>query len=65
MGAAPEGGQWLSIEEYLKAEELSETRHEYCAGRIIGIPEMTVTRNTIIVNIATKVHRHSVMIHAA
>ena len=56
MNAAVKG--FLTVEEYLKVEELSETRHEYIGGRVYATPGVTIAHNRICVNLVSALRDH-------
>jgi Uma2 family endonuclease len=58
MGAALKTEEFLTVEEYLKGEELSDTRHEYIGGRVYSMPGVTVAHNTICVNLVSALRTH-------
>jgi Uma2 family endonuclease len=48
----------LSVEEYLKFEEMSSTRHEYIAGELFAMTGATKRHNVISLNIASALVAH-------
>jgi Uma2 family endonuclease len=56
-GTAPEHG-FLSVEEYLKLEAESRTRHEYIAGEIFAMTGVSREHNLIAVNVLTAFSNH-------
>jgi Uma2 family endonuclease len=49
---------YLTVQEYLKAEEKSEIRHEYIAGQVFAMSGSSKEHNTITLNIASRVRSH-------
>ena len=41
----------MSVEEYLQFEESSPLRHEYVAGEVYAMPDVTLRHNTVALNI--------------
>ena len=58
MNAAWKVEDNLSVEEYLKGEELSDSRHEYIGGRVYAMPGVTIAHNTIPLNLASTLRTH-------
>ena len=58
MSALAQSQRWISPEEYLDGELLSEIRREYFAGDVIAIPESSVDHNRIAGNIFATLHAH-------
>jgi Uma2 family endonuclease len=58
MNAAWKVEESLSVEEYLKGEELSDIRHEYIGGKVYAMPGVTVAHNTISVNLVSALRNH-------
>jgi Uma2 family endonuclease len=58
MNAALKIDEPLSVEEYLKGEELSDVRHEYIGGRVYAMPGVTIAHNTISLNLASALKTH-------
>ncbi|MBF2007458.1 MAG: Uma2 family endonuclease [Chlorogloeopsis fritschii C42_A2020_084] len=49
---------YLTVEEYLKAEESSEIRHEYLGGQIFAMSGGSKEHNIITLNIASRLRSH-------
>jgi Uma2 family endonuclease len=49
---------YLTVEEYLKAEESSEIRHEYIAGQVFAMSGGSKEHNRITLNIASILRSH-------
>ncbi|BAZ66161.1 hypothetical protein NIES4106_09080 [Fischerella sp. NIES-4106] len=49
---------YLTVEEYLKAEESSEIRHEYIAGQVFAMSGSSKEHNRISLNIASILSSH-------
>jgi Uma2 family endonuclease len=58
MSAALKTEDHLTVEEYLKGEELSDIRHEYIGGRVYAMPGVTIAHNRICVNLVTALQNH-------
>jgi Uma2 family endonuclease len=58
MNAVPQIEELLTVEEYLKGEELSDIRHEYIGGRVYAMPGVTIAHNTISVNLVAALKAH-------
>ena len=56
-GTRPEQG-FLSVDEYLKMEVTSRTRHEYIAGEIFVMCGVSIEHNLIAVNVSTAFSNH-------
>lgn len=50
--------KYVSVEEYLKAEDLSEVKHEYYAGEIFAMAGGSFPHNQITANILGEVHQY-------
>jgi Uma2 family endonuclease len=55
---APEPTRPLSVEEYLRGELASETRHEYIGGQVYAMVGASDAHNLIAMNLATALHGH-------
>ena len=55
---ATEQPRYLSVEEYLKFEETSATRHEYIGGELFAMTGATKRHNVICLNIAIALQGH-------
>jgi Uma2 family endonuclease len=44
--------RWISVEEYLEGEKVSEIRHEYVAGQVYAMAGATEAHNRICVNLS-------------
>ena len=49
---------WISPDEYLQSELLSEVRHEYFAGELVAMAGASVAHNFIAGNIFAELHAH-------
>jgi Uma2 family endonuclease len=49
---------WISPQEYLESELVSEVRHEYFAGEVFAMAGASVEHNRIALNIASALHAH-------
>ncbi|MGH8501210.1 MAG: Uma2 family endonuclease [Gammaproteobacteria bacterium] len=49
---------WLSVEDYLVAEEVAEVRHEYVAGAVYAMVGATARHNRIAVRLASRLESH-------
>jgi Uma2 family endonuclease len=58
MNAAWKAEEHLTVEEYLKGEELSDVRREYIGGKVYAMPGVTIAHNTISVNLVSALHGH-------
>ena len=56
--AAEQQLHYLSVEDYLKLEETSATRHEYIGGELFAMTGATRRHNVICLNIATALRAH-------
>lgn len=56
--ALDESTSWISPEEYLEGEQLSEVRHEYLGGSVYAMSGASEPRNVISLNIATALREH-------
>ena len=50
--------QYLSVEEYLRFEEMSSTRHEYVGGELFAVTGATKRHNVISLNVASALQAH-------
>lgn len=50
--------EFVSVEDYLAAEETSDVRHEYLGGLIYAMAGETTAHNTINLNLATSLRAH-------
>ncbi len=55
---AAEKHDYVSVEDYLAAEELSEVRHEYLGGLVYAMAGETRAHNTIALNLAVAIRQH-------
>ncbi len=55
---AAEQHDYVSVEDYLAAEELSEVRHEYLGGLVYAMAGETRAHNTIALNLAVAIRQH-------
>ena len=60
MSIATRVQPWISPEEYLKGELLSEIRHEYFAGEVFAMAGASLNHNHIAGNIFAALHVHLV-----
>src|SRR6266446_6207647 len=58
MSALSQSRRWVSPEEYLERELLSETRNEYFAGEVVATAGASVTHSFIAGNIFAALHAH-------
>ena len=59
MSAQPQFGQtWISIEDYLAGELLSDIKHEYDDGEVVAMSGASKNHERIKVNIAAALHTH-------
>lgn len=58
MSAVRETSRWISPEEYLESELLSEVRHEYLAGAIYAMAGASEEHNLITGDIFTELNLH-------
>ena len=58
MSAIGKTQRWISPEEYLQGELLSEVRHEYFAGEVVAMAGASVNHNFIAGNIFAALHAH-------
>jgi Uma2 family endonuclease len=49
---------YLSVDEYLKFEEMSTIKHEYIGGELFAMTGATKRHNVIAVNLTTALHEH-------
>ena len=49
---------FVSVADYLAAEEASQVRHEYLGGLVYAMAGETTTHNTICLNLATRIRSH-------
>lgn len=50
--------KYISVEEYLEGEQLSDIRHEYIAGQVFAMVGTTLAHNVINLNLAAALHSH-------
>lgn len=55
---AAEKHDYLTVEEYLAAEETSDVRHEYLGGLVYAMAGETRAHNTIALNLAFAIRQH-------
>ncbi|HEY5895263.1 MAG TPA: Uma2 family endonuclease [Chthoniobacterales bacterium] len=58
MTAVTEISHWISPEEYLEGELLSEVRHEYLGGNVYAMAGTSTDHNRIAGNIFSRLHGH-------
>lgn len=58
MSAISESQRWISPEEYLEGELLTEVRHEYFAGDVEAMAGASVNHNFIAGNLFAALHAH-------
>ena len=58
MSAVRHPTNWISPEEYLAGELLSEVRHEYYAGEIVAMAGASVAHNRIVGDIFRALGNH-------
>jgi Uma2 family endonuclease len=58
MTAVPKSSQWISPEEYLDGERLSDIRHEYIEGAVYAVPGASDDHNRIAGNIFGELWNH-------
>ncbi len=58
MSTATSTTPWISPEEYLRGELLSEIRHEYFAGEVFAMAGASVDHNFVAGNIFAALHAH-------
>lgn len=58
--AHPQQRSTLSVAEYLAAEEIAETRHEYLAGEVYAMSGASALHNAICGNLYVALHAHLV-----
>jgi Uma2 family endonuclease len=58
MNTAAVQSDWVSVEDYLAAEERSETRHEYLGGFVYAMSGGTRRHNTLCGNLYLSLRRH-------
>ena len=56
MSTAPASTPWISPEDYLQGELLSEIRHEYFAGEIFAMAGASLNHNFVAGNIFAALH---------
>jgi Uma2 family endonuclease len=56
--AATQQSRYLSVEKYLKFEEMSTTRHEYIGGELFAMTGATQRHNVICLNVASAFLAH-------
>ena len=49
---------WLTVDDYLEGEPLSEVRHEYIGGVVYAMAGASDEHNAICLNLATALHPH-------
>jgi len=54
MGAATKASEFITPEEYLEGERLSEVRHEYVDGHVYAMAGASDEHNRIVLNVATE-----------
>ena len=57
MSAAVRFPDFITVEEYLEGELLSDVRHEYYDGRVSAVPENTDRHNVAVGYFATRIDR--------
>ena len=57
MSRTVDGG-FVSVEDYLAAEEQGEVRHEYINGQLHAMPGASATPNIIAGNLFAAIHSH-------
>ena len=55
---APAPARYLSVDEYLKFEEMSTIKHEYIGGELFAMTGATKRHNVITLNLGTAFHSH-------
>jgi Uma2 family endonuclease len=58
MSALRRPSNWISPEEYLAGELVSEVRHEYFAGEVVAMAGASVNHNIIAGNVFAALHGH-------
>ena len=58
MSAASTQTHWISPEEYLQGELLSDLRHEYACGKVYAMAGSSVAHNRISGNLLTEFNLH-------
>jgi Uma2 family endonuclease len=56
--ALSESSLWISPEEYIEGEQLSDVRHEYLGGTVYAMSGASEPHNVISLNIATALREH-------
>ena len=54
----PETANFISVDEYIEGEQLSEIRHEYIGGRVYAMAGGSEAHNTISLNLASALRAH-------
>ena len=49
---------YISVEEYLSGEQLSDVKHEYIAGQVYAMAGASNVHNIIALNLAAALHNH-------
>ena len=58
MSAVSQSQRWISPEEYMQGELLTDIRHEYFAGEIVAMAGASLNHNRIAGNIYAEMHAH-------
>ena len=58
MSLVSQTSRWISPEEYMKGELVSETRHEYFAGEVVAMAGASLNHNLIAGDIFTALNVH-------
>src|SRR5438105_13434867 len=58
MNAAAKSEENLTVEDYLKGEEISDIRHEYIGGKVYAMPGASVAHNTLSWNLTSALRSH-------
>lgn len=56
MSAVAKPADWITAEEYLDGERMSEIRHEYVDGRVYAMAGASDDHNRIVVNLGAELH---------
>ena len=57
MGS-PETEDFITVDDYMQGEQLSEVRHEYIGGQVHAMAGGSEAHNTISLNLATAIRQH-------